>query len=1012
MTLKLEPKIVLLGGRIAEISRDFAKKIGYEAERLVGEDVTTIVPESFRPFAEESLKRGGKIVIVGGDGRLHELEAVFDDDRTLLVDFSELKDVIRRTYSAVWQFHYGFMFLDEYGNVITCNDTFYDFTGLKAGDVEGKKVWEVFGDRSREVVEKALSGEESVDIVIDYGGGVFRGRAKFRIFDVYGRKIIEVLLRTVEDERVRNLDKTFGELNYPVIVVDGGKVVYQNKKALEVFGDRVGREWNFESGDVQHVKIKTSKGIRDFIVFRMEAEERIYLFFDFSEYARIVEDMERELLSYREMVEKSIDTILIIDNYANILFVNQAVKAYGYKPEEVVGRKFTDYLPPEEAKSILEEYKNFLKTGDFRRREVQVYTKDGKVRWVDVLGRGIRGKDGKIEQSVVIIRDVTERKRMMEELWKSRELYRSFFELSPDFVGVVDMNGRILYVNRQFLDEVGKSIDEIKGTNILDFVYAEDKRKGIEVFRKALKSRETVRETLRTVINGEIRTLDVAVKFIYDGDEPLHALIVSRDISERIELEKRLREREELYRTLTENSLAAIFVVQDDRIVYCNKVFEVLTGYSREEWEKMDAYACFDDDVAEKAREVVRKALNGKIVATTARYRTKSGEKRYADFIMAPIEYKGKKAVIGNAVDITERKRAEIKLIEREELYRTLTESSHTGIFIINKDEKIVYANPKLFEMFGYSRKEIREFKHPYDVIAPEFKEMTIDRLRRRLRGEDVPESYEIKVRTKRGERWLRVLASRINYRNEPAVLVNVADITDLKMTEEKLRKLNLLLSVVNEINRIVSFEKSDRRLLRRVREALEKLDVKVLILLNVNGGLQIFDRSANIDDVTEVVKLAESYCYTCDNVSIVQMSKNGGWVVISPLSVEGRTYGAIVLITDEPLERDAVEMMETLARDIAFALKAIEMERDREVAIRVILSNLDQFEELADKLRNPLAIIKGYIEVRDEFEHEELIKKISEQANRIERILDELRVREFITYDMKKLLERSGRRD
>lgn len=60
------------------------------------------------------------------------------------------------------------------------------------------------------------------------------------------------------------------------------------------------------------------------------------------------------------------------------------------------------------------------------------------------------------------------------------------------------------------------------------------------------------------------------------------------------------------------------------------------------------------------------------------RYVTKNGERRYGNLLLIPITYRGKPAILGNFVDVTDMVRAERKLKEREELYRTLTEKSHT----------------------------------------------------------------------------------------------------------------------------------------------------------------------------------------------------------------------------------------------------------------------------------------------------------------------------------------------
>ncbi|MEG9195022.1 MAG: histidine kinase dimerization/phospho-acceptor domain-containing protein [Candidatus Methanoglobus sp.] len=83
--------------------------------------------------------------------------------------------------------------------------------------------------------------------------------------------------------------------------------------------------------------------------------------------------------------------------------------------------------------------------------------------------------------------------------------------------------------------------------------------------------------------------------------------------------------------------------------------------------------------------------------------------------------------------------------------------------------------------------------------------------------------------------------------------------------------------------------------------------------------------------------------------------------------------------------------------------LKSLKVEKEKEKALRLIMKNLENFEKLAYELRNPLAVIKGYLEIREEVPESEFIRNISEHAAKIEKILDELRIKELQTYEMKK---------
>ncbi|MEM1593687.1 MAG: hypothetical protein QXI53_04960, partial [Archaeoglobaceae archaeon] len=121
---------------------------------------------------------------------------------------------------------------------------------------------------------------------------------------------------------------------------------------------------------------------------------------------------------------------------------------------------------------------------------------------------------------------------------------------------------------------------------------------------------------------------------------------------------------------------------------------------------------------------------------------------------------------------------------------------------------------------------------------------------------------------------------------------------------------------------------------------------------------------------------------------------------------------GTIVLRKKEPFTEEELKVIESIAKDISMRFKALKIEREREIAYRTIIENLKQFEELADRLRNPLAIMKGYIEIRKEVGDGEALDKVQMQIDRVERILDELRFREIATFELKKILENKNYRN
>jgi PAS domain S-box-containing protein len=139
---------------------------------------------------------------------------------------------------------------------------------------------------------------------------------------------------------------------------------------------------------------------------------------------------------------------------------------------------------------------------------------------------------------------------------------------------------------------------------------------------------------------------------------------------------------------------------------------------------------------------------------------------------------------------ITERKQAEEALWESEEKYRTLTESSLTGIFI-HQEGKYVFLNNRFAKMHGYKAKELLG-KEYLSLIHPDEREIIVQLVSKRLVEKKVKRRYEVRRLKKNGETiWCEMMAVRIEYRGRPAIMGNITDITKRKRAEEKLRATN-----------------------------------------------------------------------------------------------------------------------------------------------------------------------------------------------------------------------------
>jgi len=260
-------------------------------------------------------------------------------------------------------------------------------------------------------------------------------------------------------------------------------------------------------------------------------------------------------------------------------------------------------------------------------------------------------------------------------------------------------------------------------------------------------------------------------------------------IAERKRSEEALRKSEEEYKRLIDSSLTGIFIHQDQKYLFMNNRFAEMHGYKPEELLGKDPLTLIHPDEREALREIASKRLKGEAVPRQYEVRRlrKDGKTIWCEMMATMIEYQGRPAITGNMVDITERKRSEEALRKSEEKYSTLVEDSLTGIYI-DQDGKVVFANNKFAEIYGYQKEELIGMES-WKLVHPEARALTDSIRAKRLKGQEAPSEYEARGLTKDLKSiWIARRNTGIKYNGRPAILGNIVDITEQKRAEEALR--------------------------------------------------------------------------------------------------------------------------------------------------------------------------------------------------------------------------------
>jgi PAS domain S-box-containing protein len=181
-----------------------------------------------------------------------------------------------------------------------------------------------------------------------------------------------------------------------------------------------------------------------------------------------------------------------------------------------------------------------------------------------------------------------------------------------------------------------------------------------------------------------------------------------RDVTERRYAERRLRESEERYRAVVEQSVEAIYLydAETKRVFESNAAFRNLIGYDAEELHGMEIYEFIAHDKKDVDANVRRSLREKRRHIGERRYRRKDGSVIEVDTSASVIYYDGKLALCAVSRDLTERKRAEEALRHSEERFRSLVQNVSDLITILAADGTIRYESPAVRHMLGYEPEE------------------------------------------------------------------------------------------------------------------------------------------------------------------------------------------------------------------------------------------------------------------------------------------------------------------
>jgi len=426
-------------------------------------------------------------------------------------------------------------------------------------------------------------------------------------------------------------------------------------------------------------------------------------------------------------------------------------------------------------------------------------------------------------------KEIKRQKDLKEALLESENIYKTISERSLAGIYVV-VDGKFQSLNANAASYAGYRPEELIGKKSDSIVHPDDRTKVKRNAREMLCGKRSSPHEFRIVTKKkEIRwILETVTSIAYKGKRAI--LGNSMDITEHKRAEERLKESENLYRTIFETTRSATMILEEDMTIsLLNTEFEKLTGYRKDDWEGRKKWTEFvvKEDLSKMKRYHRMRRVDPGIPPRNYEFSLIDSKGRIRNIFLTVDMIPGTKKSVASFMDITERKEAERKMKESENLYRAIFETTGSATIIIEEDMTISLIN-SVFEKFsGYSkaewegRKKWTEFVFPEDVV----------RMKRyhRMRRKDpdaAPKNYEFRFVDKLG-RNRDVFLTVDMIPGTGKSVASMMDITERKRAEEGLRRRESELKIKSK--NLLELNTALRVLLKQREDDKKELEEKVL---------------------------------------------------------------------------------------------------------------------------------------------------------------------------------------
>jgi len=659
--------------------------------------------------------------------------------------------------------------------------------------------------------------------------------------------------------------------------------------------------------------------------------------------------VEEELRLLKTAIEQSNESVIIMTAQLDppgpqIVYANPAfTKMTGYTLEEVIGKTPHILEGPKTDRSMLSRLCKDCMAGEVFHGETINYRKDRSEFRLEWTAGPAPNERGEVTHFAAAQFDVTERRRVEEELRRSEKEFRTLFDLSAIGMTQVSPEGRYLRVNRKLCQMLGYSEQELLHLTLHEVTHPDDRDFSAARLNASFSdgSEEFSIEERYVRKDGAIIWVQINWTVIPEAEgRRLRTVANIQDITERKRAEEALRAKEAQLRAILDHSSAVVFVKDlEGRYLRVNHQYEVLRGVTEAEVKGKNDYDLYAKEIADAVR-----ANDQEVIAADMPLQFEE-QVAFADgvrdFIAVKFPLRDESgrpyAVCGIATDITERKQIEKALQTSEAQLRAIFDHSVSLIFVKDLEGRYLRVNRRYAELFGLTDVEL-EGKTDYDCHSKEIADAYLANDREVIAA-NMPLLFEEKALVAGEARYSVV--SKFPLRDErgrPYAICGIAtDITERKRAETTLRESQALnqavldslaanIAVLDRDGNIIAVNEDWRRFARENDGAAIADSVGINYLdvcrrAQEQGDGQIEATLAGIQAVLDGVRSNFTVEYPCHSPSEKR------WFLMSVTPLGGERGGAVVTHNDITARKYAEEEIiesESRLRQLADAMPQI----------------------------------------------------------------------------------------